>query len=76
MELERHDLLFKPKIPIPFASSQVHGIYDADVSDKDPIEQHLDAILKILNSADLLVGHNIEYDEEILSYELARASRA
>jgi DNA polymerase III subunit epsilon len=29
----------------------------------------------VLNSADIVSGHNIEYDEEILSYELARLGR-
>lgn len=34
-----------------------------------------DQIIRILNSADIVVGHNIEYDEEILGYELQRLAR-
>ena len=30
-EIERHDILIKPKISIPFGASQVNGIYDKDV---------------------------------------------
>jgi DNA polymerase III epsilon subunit-like protein len=45
------------------------------VADAFPIENHLDSILQVLNRADIVAGHNIEYDEEILSYELARNGR-
>lgn len=62
----------KPPVSIPFGASQVHGIYDKDVADKDPIKGHIDDIIRILNRAEILSGHNIEYDEEILSYELER----
>lgn len=37
---------------------------------------HIDTILRILNNADLVSGHNIEYDEDILSYELARLGKS
>lgn len=30
-EIDRVDILIKPRIPIPFGASQVHGIYDVDV---------------------------------------------
>lgn len=36
---------------------------------------HIDEILRILNSVDVVSGHNISYDEEILSYELERLGR-
>ena len=32
-------------------------------------------IIQVLNRADILSGHNIEYDAEILSYELDRLGR-
>lgn len=65
----------KPPVSIPFASSQVHGIYDKDVSDKNPIGNHIDAIIRVLNKVDVVAGHNISFDEEILAYELARLGR-
>lgn len=36
---------------------------------------HADEILRVLNGADVVVGHNISYDEEILHYELERLGR-
>lgn len=74
-ELERYDFLIKPRIPIPFGASQVHGIYDKDVVDAPYIEEKIDEIMRILNSADVVSGHNVSFDEEILSYELARHGR-
>lgn len=74
-ELERHDILIKPRISIPFGASQVNGIYDKDVADKPYIEENIDIIMKVLNGADIVVGHNISYDEEILGYELSRLGR-
>jgi DNA polymerase III epsilon subunit-like protein len=74
-ELARHDFLMKPPVPIPFGASQVNGIFDRDVVDKSPISEHIADIIKVLNRADIVSGHNIEYDEEILSYELERLGR-
>lgn len=65
----------KPPISIPFGASQVNGIYDKDVADKSPIRDHIEDIIQVLNRADIVSGHNIEYDEEILSYELERLGR-
>lgn len=74
-EIARHDIMIRPAISIPFASSQVHGIYDKDVADKLTFAAHADEILRVLNRADIVSGHNVEFDEEILGYELARIGR-
>jgi DNA polymerase-3 subunit epsilon len=75
-ELSRHNFVMKPPVSIPFWASQVHGIFDKDVADKNPIKEHIDDIIRVLNRAEILSWHNIEYDEEILSYELARLGRS
>ena len=75
-ELERHDILIRPRVSIPFWASQVNGIYDRDVADVPYIENSIDTIMKVLNSADIVVGHNVSYDEQILSYELDRLGRS
>lgn len=74
-ELERYNMLVKPPVSIPFASSQVHGIYDKDVVDQLPMSKHIDAIIRVLNQSDVIAGHNVSFDEEILGYELARLGR-
>jgi DNA polymerase III epsilon subunit-like protein len=74
-EIERINLLIRPRISIPFGASQVHGIYDKDVENAPYIEEVLPQMLKFLNTADVVVGHNIEFDEQIIRDELARLGR-
>ena len=74
-EINRIDAFVKPPISIPFGASQVHGIYDKDVSDKAPLSEQIDTFLSYLNRADIVVGHNIEYDESVINYELQRLWR-
>jgi DNA polymerase III epsilon subunit-like protein len=62
-EVSRHDIMIRPRISIPFGASQVNGIYDRHVADKPYMEDEIHTILQILNSADIVVGHNISYDE-------------
>lgn len=75
VEIERVNLLIKPRISIPFASSQVHGIYDRDIENAPYIEEVISQILRYLNTTDIIVGHNIEFDEEVLRAELKRLRR-
>jgi DNA polymerase III epsilon subunit-like protein len=74
-EISRENFIIKPGIPIPFAASQVHGIYDRDVENAEPIGHYMDRILKVLHSADVVSWHNVEYDDGILAYELERLGR-
>jgi len=71
-EVKRVNILINPKIPIPFASSKVHHIYDVDVKNADFIENKIDEFLSYINESDVIVGHNIEYDEEMIKLELKR----
>ena len=75
LEIDRIDAYVKPPISIPFGASQVHGIYDKDVQDKAVIADQVEIFLSYLNRADMVVGHNIEYDESVINYELQRLGR-
>jgi DNA polymerase III epsilon subunit-like protein len=68
--------LVRPRISIPFGASQVHGIYDRDVENAPYIEVIWPQIMRFLNTTDVVVGHNIEYDEQVIRDELARLGRA
>lgn len=74
-EIKRINQMIKPKISIPYAASQVHHIYDIDVKNAPAIEEYIDDFLKIINESDVIVWHNIEYDEEIIKLELKRLAR-
>lgn len=74
-EIQRINELVKPIIPIPYDSSLVHHIYDVDVQDEPGIEAKMDQFLKVLNEADVVIGHNIEYDDFVINTELKRLER-
>jgi DNA polymerase III epsilon subunit-like protein len=74
-EEKQVNILLNPQMPIPFAASQVHHIYDIDVRDAPKIDEKIDEILSIINEADIIVGHNIEYDEQMILLELKRVQK-
>ncbi len=71
-EIKRINQLINPKKPIPFASSQVHHLYDIDIKNAPHIEDVIDEILSYINEPDVIIGHNIEYDEDMIKLELRR----
>jgi DNA polymerase III epsilon subunit-like protein len=54
-EIKRINDFIKPKISIPFDSSQVHHIYDIDVKNSPPIEEKIDDFVKIINECDVII---------------------
>ncbi len=75
-EKKRIDVMIKPPISIPYNSSKVNNIYDIDVKDKQAIEVIIDDILYYINTPDLIVWHNIDYDTELVKIELSRLGRS
>lgn len=71
-ELWRKNIIINPGIPIPYAASQVHHIYDIDVKDAPSMDKQIDDFMDFLSQADALIGHNIEYDEDMIKLELKR----
>lgn len=71
-EIARKNILINPCISIPYGASQVHHIYDIDVQWAPNMQESIDAIMSFLGEADCIIGHNIEYDEDMLKLELRR----
>ncbi len=74
-EEERVNILINPKTNIPFWSSEIHHIYDVDVKDAPYIEEVIDDIMKYINWPDIIIWHNIEYDEDMIKLELKRLQK-
>jgi DNA polymerase III epsilon subunit-like protein len=66
------NILINPKIPIPYDASQIHHLYDIDVKNEPPIDQLIDEIIFYINEPDVIIGHNIEYDADMVKLELKR----
>jgi DNA polymerase III epsilon subunit-like protein len=75
VEEKRVNILVNPWIPIPFWASQVHHIYDIDIKDAPSITQVMDEILENINTPDVIIGHNIEYDQDMVKLELKRMQK-
>lgn len=75
-EEKKIDIVINPKIPIPFGSSEIHHIYDIDVKNAPYIEDVIDSFLSYINDSDIIIGHNIEYDESMILLELNRLNKA
>ncbi len=54
-EIERVNMLFKPPIPIPYESSQIHHIYDVDVKNAPSFKEKLDEVMKYINEPDIII---------------------
>ena len=63
-EEKRVDIIIDPEEPIPYASSQVHHLYDIDVKGKPIMSEVIDEIITYINEPDMVIGHNIEFDEK------------
>jgi len=74
-EIKRINVFINPEIPIPYDSSQVHNIYDVDVKDAPNMESSIDDILDAINNVDVIIGHNIEFDENMIKLELKRLEK-
>ena len=69
------DILINPKIAIPFWSSEVHHIYDIDVKNAPYIEEVINEMVWYINEPDIIIWHNIEYDEQMVKLELKRLEK-
>lgn len=71
-KLAEHDLLIKPPIPIPESCTEVHGISDDTVAEKESFGHHAAFIAQLFKDADIAVAHNIDFDDRILQNEFLR----
>jgi DNA polymerase III epsilon subunit-like protein len=64
--------LVNPQRDIPYASTRVHGIVEADVRGKAVFGEHIQTIVEAMDGA-VIVGHNVErFDWAFLKMEFAR----
>ena len=62
-----------PEAKISDEAYEVHKIKQEDLKDKQTFKDKKDEILKIFDSLDMVVGHNVFYDFGVLKRELERA---
>ena len=62
-------------VPIPPASTRIHGIADADVVDSPRLPELLGPLAEVL-AGRVVIGQNIRFDLAVLRHEAARAGVA
>lgn len=68
---EEFTTLVDPGVPIPPASTEIHGIADGDVRNAPNPKESLEKLARFLGDA-VIVGHTIGFDLEVLRQEAAR----
>jgi DNA polymerase III subunit alpha len=74
IELSRTDILIKPPIAIPPECTNIHGITDAMVSNQKTFSEHSAVILNLFRQADIAVAHNLNFDQQLIEFELQRCN--
>lgn len=64
--------LINPGIPIPFSSSQVHGIFDKDVAGKPTFREEAPGLKAFLDGCDLAGYNSNKFDVPLLVEEFLR----
>jgi DNA polymerase-3 subunit epsilon len=68
-------LLVNPGCPIPAEASSIHGIYDADVSEKPTFHELADQLYTFLEQSDIGGFNSNSFDVPLLFHEFARAGK-
>jgi len=61
-----YETLINPGRPIPPVSSEIHGIFDADVRDAPTLDEALPELLEFIDHG-VLVGHHVNFDLRFLN---------
>ncbi|HLS30191.1 MAG TPA: 3'-5' exonuclease, partial [Flavobacteriaceae bacterium] len=70
---ESHTWRVNPEIPIPAASSAIHGIYDEDVADEPKFKELSKKIMRLIKGCDLAGYNSDRFDIPLLAEEMLRA---
>lgn len=62
-----------PQMPIPNETSEIHGIYDADVINEPTFDQIAASVVEFIGDADLAGYNSNKFDIPVLAEELMRA---
>ena len=69
---DNYHYLFNPGIKLPPKITAITGIRDIDLRDQPPFQKKAKKIVKVLESADVVVAHNFSFDKGIIEINLER----
>lgn len=73
--VEELDFLCKPPQPVSETTTRITGIKQEDVKDAPPFSHFADQVFAMVESADIVVAHNLSYDMAVLNVEAMRLGK-
>ena len=73
-QIQEHQFLINPGMPIPREASKVSGLYDQDVANSPPFESVAPKIWTLMSDS-ILIAHNFNFDMGFLRAEFSRVER-
>jgi len=73
--IDQLNFMVKPRVPIPEDATKVHGYTDETVKGMKPFAAHWRILADWFLGATHCVGHNLQYDKLVLSWELIRIGK-
>lgn len=64
--------IYNPGVLIPENLCKLHGISNELAQTKPFITNYLEGFIKMMKEADIIIGHNLTYDLEVIYYEIER----
>lgn len=74
-ELERIEFLCKPKYPLSAKITEITGLTDKDLEDQPKFSAKYPYLCEFFRGEFYLIGHNVKFDVDLLSFELQRMGR-
>ena len=71
----KYSSLVKVPVPIPEFITKLTGIDDAMLKKQKPFKKQWKDIRKFFSDCDAVVGHNVQFDMEVLKFELRRIQK-
>lgn len=72
---EEIDTLINPQVPIPQATTEIHGITNDMVKTAPLLKDVAPQLISALQEAEIFVAYNFVFDFQVLQYELLRAAQ-
>jgi len=71
-QIEELEFICDPGVPITEEITRITGISAQDVKGKKRFADHADSVIRLLQSADSVVAHNLSYDWFVVNVEMKR----